>query len=145
MKFALAILLMFAGNAHGKTAPQEMTEFNKTCPAPTICVELSESLYACESGEKKSCDSFVDYFKKALPEYDCQRKLDSKQTAKYIVPAYWLCDSHDIYVNALSKLKSKKAQRLYGSKELRATLDGHIAEDHLEKSKKVGRKLKLPK
>lgn len=125
-----------------KVAPQEMKEFNKLCPTPLLCQTMYENLQQCEKGQKKECSLFIDNYKKALPEYDCQRSFDSTAKEKYIVPAIWLCETHEYFLNSLSKMKSLKAQRLYGSPELREVLDDYLAEEHRKKSIRVGQRLR---
>jgi hypothetical protein len=141
-RLILTLIFLIGAFSEAKIAPKEMTEFNKKCPAPKLCETIYENLQSCDKGNKHQCSQFVDNFQKALPEYDCQRSFDSTVKEKYIVPAIWLCETHEYFLNELSKMKTKKAKQLYGSKELRTTLDGHLAEEHLEKSKKVEKKLK---
>lgn len=103
------------------------------CPAPDICNKLYDSKVACEKNHKK-CDSFVSVFKKILPKYDCRRKQDTVP-----VPAAWLCSSFEDSLQLLSTLKNRKAKKLFGSKELRQTLDGNIAEVFYKKSEEAGK------
>ena len=135
------VLVFFVGLfGEAKVAPKDMTEFNKKCPTPKLCETIYENLQSCGNGNKHKCSQFVDNYRKALPEYDCQRSFDSAITKKYIIPAIWLCDAHEYFLTALSKMKTKKAQRLYGSKELRVTLDGALGEEHRKQSEKQGRR-----
>jgi hypothetical protein len=105
------------------------------CPAPEICNELFNLSERCEKGTRKECIKFVENYQKAILRYDCQKD-------GFNVPAIHLCSGWDRYLEILSKLKFKKAKMLYGSEDLRKTLDGATAEDHLEKSKKIGKKFK---
>lgn len=134
----LVLLLVFVGQtATAKVAPATLDEFNKTCPTPKLCETLDKNLDACESGDQATCKIFVANYRKALPEYDCQRPFDVTPTEKYTVPAIWLCDGHEKFLNALAKMKSPEARKLYGSKALRASLDGALAEGHLRKSERI--------
>jgi hypothetical protein len=135
--FPLAVILLFTFRTEAKHAPKHMSVFNKTCPAPALCYALYNNLESCEKENNKTCAKFIYNLRKALPEYDCQRTAEKNSSEKYIVPALWLCDGHDRYLDALSKLKSKKAKMLYGSKLFRSALDGATAEDHFKKSKRV--------
>jgi hypothetical protein len=84
---------------------------------------MSRNIKNCKGRNKKECDEFIDNFWKALPEYDCQRSYDATPTAKYIVPAIWLCkEGGDSFYRFLSKMKSEKALKLFGSKQFRARL-----------------------
>jgi hypothetical protein len=141
MKYLL-LSFFLSFNIQAKPAPKNMKEFNKTCPTPKLCNELYSEKEACEKKDSGACDRFVNVLRKALPEYDCQRDFDKSNGQKYIVPAIWLCDGHDSYLDALSKLKTKNAKKLYGSKLFRNALDGASAEEHLENSKKVEKTLK---
>ena len=140
-KFMLCLALILGLSSWAKLAPPGMTEFNKKCPTPKLCDKLYEEVKSCKSGKKSACDRFVRNYERALPEYDCQRSFDSTDIEKHIVPAIWLCDTHEYFLEELSKMKSQKARRLYGSKKLRDTLDGALAETHFEKSQRVERNL----
>ena len=128
-------VLMMGLAAEAKLAPPDMKVFNKTCPTPKLCDVIYENLQACERGNKKQCSQFVDNYRLAIPAYDCQRKFDSSPKENDIVPAIWLCETHEYFLKSLFKMKSKKAKRLFHSQELRTTLDGALAEEYLEKSK----------
>lgn len=109
--------------------------FNKECPTPKLCEKMYEELQFCEKGLKKQCNRFVDNFRKVLPKYDCKRSFDTLP-----VSAIWHCDSHETFLNALAKMKTSKALNLYGSQELRNTLDGDLAEEHRKKSENTEKK-----
>lgn len=141
-RLIFALVFFIGALSEAKVAPTDMIEFNKNCPTPKLCEKIYENLQLCEKGNKLQCNQFVDNFRKTLPEYDCQRNFDSTAKEKYIVSAIWLCETHEYFLNALSKMKTRKARQLYGSKELRSTLDGALAEEHLDQSKKVEKKLK---
>lgn len=116
-------------------------EYNVKCPAPKICETISNNLELCERGVKKECSDFIKNYKLALPKYDCQPK-DAKPTDTYVMSAIATCDNHEYLLNSLSKMNSLQAKKLYGSSELRAILDGDLAEQHLKKSKSVEKSLK---
>jgi hypothetical protein len=130
----LALLLYISFNLHNYAiaASDKSKDAIKKCPAPEICDILYSSVEKCEKGDQKKCLEFVDNYKKSLPKYDCQQN-------KYNVPAIHICSGWDRYLDILSKLNLKKAKRLYGSEALRNTLDGSTAEEHLKKSKMVGK------
>ena len=138
----IALIFLYALICDAKVAPKGMTEFNKTCPTPKLCEKIYENLEDCKKGIKKQCDTFVNNYKKTLSFYDCQRSFDATSTEKYVVPASWLCESNEYFLNELSKMKSKKARTLYGSQALRDSLDGELAETHRAESEKVGKSSK---
>ena len=111
----------------------------KTCPMPKLEGEIQKALDENKKApnDEKKADVFVKLFEKALPTYDCMRDYDSSP-----VPAWWLSNNGELWINHLSNLKTKKAKKLYGSSSLRNTLDGEIAEIHLEKSLQVEKELK---
>ena len=131
-RFALVMFALLSfPNAFAKKAPPTMKEFNKKCPAPELCKEMSRSMDGCQSGKKDACSEFVNSYRKLLPEYDCQRSFDSTPTENYTVPAIWLCeDTHEKFLDFLSKMKAPNSVKLFGSQELRDTLDGHLAEEY---------------
>jgi hypothetical protein len=126
-------LFVFSVAAFAKVAPSEMKEFNKTCPAPKLCETTFDSMEICRKAPK-NCDAFLVNYGKLLPEYDCQRSFDRTKTTNYIVPAIWLCENHEEMLGFLSRLKTRKAQRLFGSSDLRKSLDGELAENYRKKS-----------
>jgi hypothetical protein len=136
----LSGLLTFSATSFSAEAPKDMKEFNKTCPAPTLCKQIQQEMETCKT--KKSCEAFLTSYKKLLPQYDCQRPFDRTATKNYIVPAIWLCEDHEELLGFLSKMKSKNAQKLFGSSALRSSLDGELAENYKKKSLAVGKKLK---
>jgi hypothetical protein len=109
----------------------------ETCPAPKICDDLYINMENCNKDHKK-CDPFLITFEKVLPKYDCRRNL----LDKFTMSASTFCDSYENAVELISKLKSKKAKKIFGSDAFRATLDGALAEDYRAKSEKVGKQLK---
>jgi hypothetical protein len=97
-------------------------------------------------------------FWKLLPDYDCQRPFDATPTQNFTVPAIWLAGDGplDDYVRLLARLAKSSsrsaskvyspgaidaAQRLFGSKEFRHILDGELAEEYLQQSIAVERRL----
>jgi hypothetical protein len=135
---------MVANTAAADEAPPGMTKFNVECPAPRLCKVLEASYLGCLKGLSYSCDTFVDAYWQATPKYDCQRPFDATPTRKYIVPAIWLCGSAEgeQYVNLLARLKTSRAQRLFASPQFRQTLDGALAEEFLDKSLNLEKRMK---
>ena len=126
-------------------APLGMTEFNIVCPAKKLQPEFDAAYHDCNNGyENGSCGRFVTLFRELLPGYDCQRSFDSTADKKYVVPAVWLLGDGALedYVRLLSKLKNTDAIELFASKEFRAVLDGALAEDYAERSRKAEKRLK---
>ena len=115
-----------------------------SCPSMQICPQFKNDLDTCSKNRKsKICDRFVEDFRKLTPRYECKRSFDTKP-----VPAVWLCDVgstpglHERAVALLSKLKLKKAQLFFASDELRSTLDGEVAEEFMDKSTALSKRLK---
>jgi hypothetical protein len=136
-------ILLSASVAAGQ-APQGMTMFNRTCPAPTLLPKLEVSYQGCVRKQQSACDDFVVVFRDLLAEFDCQRPFDATPAANYTVPAIWLAGepSLDKYMSLLSKLTSKSAKKLFASPEFRAVLDGDFAEIYRKRSEVAERKLK---
>lgn len=134
------VLFIFSATSYAKEAPKEMKEFNKTCPAPSLCKQIQKDVEACKS--KKRCEAFLSSYQKLLPEYDCQRKFDHTSTKDYIVPAIWLCENHEELLGFLSKMKSVNARKIFGSPALRNSLDGALVEEYFSRSLKVEKNLK---
>ena len=143
MKIIILIITIFlSSNVFAKEAPPEMTKFNVKCPANKLCDEIETEYQRCKpSGMGKDCNAFIDLLKKLSPEYDCQRSFDQN----YIVPAVWLCRNRrendapffDAYFHLLPQLNFKKARQYFGSELFRNILDGHYAEEYMEKSLQV--------
>lgn len=131
--------LLLASVVAAKEAPHGMKVFNKNCPAPVLCKKVSEDMELCKS-KKKNCDSFLSNYWKLLPEYDCQRPFDHTPKVDYIVPAVWLCGNDEELLRFLSKMKSPGALKLFGSDELRNSLDGDLAEEYLDMSLAASKK-----
>ncbi len=124
----LGASVVYAG---GHKAPADMHTFNVTCPAKELLPRIDFTYHRCNNGDEKSCESFVVFMRKALPEYDCQRSFDGD----YVVPALWLSDAAtEDYVRLLSNLKFIEARKLFGSAEFRAVLDGALAEEYEARS-----------
>jgi hypothetical protein len=141
-------------------APRDMRQFNVTCPASKLLPFLDANYHECSNGfVNGSCEMFVDIFRELLPEYDCQRTCDSSPTKNYIVPAIWLAGDAALrdYIHLLWRMSSSKdkvftkedfyrtteeAKRLFGSKEFRNILDGHLGETYRPLSIKVENELK---
>jgi len=123
-----------------RVAPAAMKEFNKSCPAPKLCLEVNELVAGCKK-DKQKCDLFIEQFEKLLPEYDCQRSFDATPDIKYIVPALWICDSRGEYLETVSKLGTSKAKRLFGSAQFRSALEGagHLEEVYVPLSLSVSK------
>ncbi len=140
-KLIIMIILFLASTiSYAKESDKGTKVFNKTCPAPSLCKQIQKELEECKM--KKNCEAFLSSYQKLLPEYDCQRKFDHTPTKDYIVPAIWLCENHAELLEHLSKINSKKAQKIFGSSALRNSLDGDLAEQYLQKSLKVEKTLK---
>lgn len=139
MKFyrPAAIILLFAVNASAADSV-------KACPADQLCPKFKATIERCSKNRKsKSCDDFVNHYKKLASTYDCKRPFDTEP-----VPAVWLCDDgstpgpHERGAALLSKLRTKTAMAFFASEKFRSTLDGDIAEQFMEKSKKLSKRLK---
>ncbi len=153
-------VLVLAAPAFGVEAPPGMSQFNVTCPVPTVLPVLDRAYHECSNGHVNgSCETFIESFRKLVPEYDCQRPFDATPSRNYIVPAIWLAGDGALedYVRLLWRLASSKdkvltekyfrnaiagAKELFGSKEFRRVLDGHLAETYLSLSSSVERELK---
>lgn len=129
------LLLSFSVRSEVKQLSSVARVFNTECPAPKLCEKMYDDLQSCEKGLNQECDNFVDNFRKLLQKYDCKRSFDTLP-----VFAIWLCDSHEGFLDALAKMKTPKALELYGSQELRNTLDGHLGQEHRARSKSVEKK-----
>lgn len=133
----LSLVSLAQGGGH--KAPDDLREFNVTCPAKELLPKLDLAYHRCNNGRQESCESFVSLFRQALPEYDCQRRFDKN----YVVPALWLADAADEdYIRLLSRLKLPHAQQLFASPEFREVLDGALAEEYGPLSRKAEKKLK---
>ena len=144
ISFVIALLSLLSANLLASEAPSNMTQFNVKCPAPLLLPKLDAAYHECgHELAGKNCDTFVSLFKQLLPEYDCQRSFDHSAEKDYIVPAVWLAGAaHEDYVHLLSTLKQHNARCLFGSAKFRATLDGALAEDYSDASKRVEHRLK---
>jgi hypothetical protein len=156
---ALLILpLGFGVKASCNEAAMTMKQFNFTCPMRELLPVLDRDYHECNNGFDGSCEKFVATFWKLLPEYDCQRPFDATPTQNFIVPAIWLAGDGPLedYVRLLAHLAKSRAmsasrlyspgaidaaQRLFGSKEFRHILDGELAEEYLQQSIAVERRL----
>jgi hypothetical protein len=139
----LACLLLSPTAVLASEAPSGMTQFNVMCPAQRLLSELDAAFHECghELGGK-SCSTFVSLFRQLLPEFDCQRPFDHSPSKDYVVPAVWLAGAaHEDFVHLLSTLQLPAARCLFGSAAFRATLDGALAEDYSDKSRRVERAL----
>ena len=126
--FFFPIMPMAAGAIE---APPGQTVFNQTCPAKTELPRLEAAYQQCRLRDKKSCQLFVNIFKKLMPVYDCQRDFDKTPEHNYLVPAIWLAGPKlENYVHLLSQLNLVSAQRLFGSQAFRDILDGALAEEY---------------
>lgn len=106
------------------------------CPMPDLGdrIEIAYSDCVKHPGDSKKERVFVDLLKKAMCKYDCLRPGDSEP-----VPAWWLCDDEHAWrwLTLLSKLPSRPAKDLFGSKLFRDTLDGYIAGSFFEESLRI--------
>ena len=139
--FYSLVLFGLSVTAYAKLAPKEMKEFNKACPAPELCEQITKDMDICKS-KSKGCEAFLSNYKKLLLEYDCQRKFDHTPRVDYLVPAIWLCENHGVLIGYLSKMKSANARKIFGSSALRNSLDGALAEEYFNMSLKVEKSLK---
>jgi hypothetical protein len=141
----LTALLLLCSTSLAREAPEGMVRFNELCPAERLAKEFDRSYHQCKNGyENGSCNRFIKFFQELLPEYDCQRPIDSTPTKKYVVPAIWLLGDaeHEDYVQLLSSMKQAEARTLFASKEFRTTLDGALAERFWAASERTERQLK---
>ena len=142
-------------------APADMHKFNVECPAAKLAPALDRAYHECRNGYEIAdggCPKFLAVFKQLLPTYDCQRPFDASPTKNYVVPAVWLTGDAEFedYVDLLWRMVSRKdkmfrdkyfrsvsdsAQRLFASDEFRETLDGALAEEYLDRSKRLQRAL----
>lgn len=157
MKRLPLLLAFFAGSALGIEAPDGMTQFNVTCPAPKLLPLLDAAYHECNKGfVNGSCERFVETFRQLTPVYDCQRPFDAAAGKNYIVPAVWLAGigALEDYIALLAKLSSRKdkmfsdkwfkrartdARELFGSEAFRGILDGHMAEKYRPLSRRLER------
>lgn len=113
------------------------------CSAHKMCSDFSVYEAKCRADQnEKDCQEFVNLFDKLAIKNDCKRKLD-----KAPVPSVWICDEvmeestypklFERSATTLSKLKHPFALKFYGSETFRSTLDGAVAEEHLENSLKL--------
>lgn len=158
---ALRMILLpaFTTSVMAAEAPATMHQFNVTCPAAKLAPALDRAYHECRNGydiPEGGCPKFLTIFKQLLPTYDCQRPFDASPTKNYVVPAIWLTGDAEFedYTDLLWRMASRKdrmfgdksfreisdsAQRLFASHEFRDALDGALAEEYLEKSKKLQR------
>jgi len=129
------------------------TEPNSSCPATTVLPQLDAAYHACANGYVDgSCQRFLEAFKQVTGRYDCQRSFETAP-----VPAVWLASTGalDDFVSLVWRLASEKqfndklykgirteARTFFGSEEFRGVLDGDLAEEYVERSLAVQRKLK---
>jgi hypothetical protein len=154
----LILTLGFCFKAPCTEATRSMKQFNVICPARELLPELDRAYHECDNSFDGSCEKFVATFRKLLPDYDCQRPFDATPTQNFIVPAIWLAGDGplDDCVRLLARLAKSSArsasklyspgaidaaQRLFGSKEFRHILDGELAEEYLQQSIAVERRL----
>jgi len=130
-------------------------EPNRECPAAKLLPEIDSAYHEGSHGfVNGSCELFVTTFRQLIPKYDCQRAFDNSP-----VPAIWLANSAAVedYLKLLSRLAAKNdrvlsgqwfskacsmAKELFGSAEFRDVLDGSLAEDYGDLSRRVERNLK---
>lgn len=146
----LCLLLLLASN-FVEAEQSDTTELNKTCPAQQLCPDLEKYYQVCRKNPTtKSCMNFIETMKKLSPVYDCSRSFDKGG----IVPAIWLCgenrrqsgaDYTESYYELLFKLKIKEAKEYFASPLFRSVLDGSMAEEYYDKSKKLEKKLQKNK
>ena len=157
MKRLPLLLALLTQTALAVEAPEGMTQFNSTCPAPKLLPVLDAAYHECNKGfVNGSCERFVETFKQLTPEYDCQRSFDATAGKNYVVPAVWLAGSGALedYIALLARLSSPKdklfsgkwfisartdARELFGSKAFQRVLDGHMAERYLPLSRRLER------
>jgi hypothetical protein len=121
------------------------------CPKPEYFLRVNDAYRDClkDPGNKSKANGFVELLEKLMYRYDCRRNYDSEP-----IPAWWLCgegsdyqkvssrEDPDKWFSLLSKLKTLKARKLFGSKLFRSTLDGEIAEIYFEASENAEKQLK---
>lgn len=143
----LATLLVTTAACNEKKAEEakieKVTISDFSCADMALCEDLRISEEMCRgTKEPANCAKFVATFEKLAVTSDCQRKFDTKP-----VPSIWVCDegseegSPKIFersADTLSKIDLPAAKKFYGSEAFRSTLDGGVAETHMQKSKEVG-------
>lgn len=113
------------------------------CEAHNDCSAFRDYEAKCRLDmNEKDCLQFVGLFEKLAVKKDCRRKFDTD-----VVTSAWICDEDaeesafpklfERSVTTLSKLKYPLAKRFFGSEVFRSTLDGDLAAEHLERSKKI--------
>jgi hypothetical protein len=123
------------------SAPQEKPF--KYCVAHSNCSGLRNYEAKCRLDQnEKDCREFVSLFEKMAIKNDCKRTFDTGA-----VPSVWICDEDaeesafpklfERSATTLSTLKYPFAIKFYGSEAFRSTLDGAIAEEHLQRSKNI--------
>lgn len=119
--------------AYAESSPEWVK--TPTCKTPKICYDIDGALEDCKAKKKKACDRFVDLYKEALADYQCPELAKGQDVA----PTIQRCGGQERYLEFLSKLKSKKARKVFGSPELRKTLDGDLAETYQDASIAAGK------
>lgn len=113
------------------------------CPMPKLADHIEKAYNDClqHPGNFEKERIFVDLLEKTMHKYDCLRPGDSEP-----VPAWWLSDPEDVWnwFTLLSKLPSRQAKELFGSKLFRDTLDGYFSEGFFHASLKVEGELDEP-
>jgi hypothetical protein len=130
VRVTLFILLAFIGSS---------SFAQDACPAPKLLAEFDSAFHECSHGmQNGSCKRFVEIFRQLIPKYDCRRSFDTSP-----VPAAWLASSAALedYVRLLSTLHDAAARKLFSSAEFREILDGALAEDYMELSRKVEKEM----
>ena len=150
---ATALLLIAIGASSQASAASELPI--AACPAQELLPLLDSNYHECNRGFLNgSCEKFVDVFSNLTGRYDCRRSFDHDP-----VPAIWLSGSAatEDFVALLARLAESepeseasrklnekaraKARHLFGSQSLRDVLDGDLAEQYLERSRRMGKHL----
>lgn len=117
------------------------SEFSK-CPMPQLCREIQivyDDLLNTPN-EPGKISVFLRLIEKSFYKYDCKRSYDINP-----VPALWLCEDMEKWIDYLSKMDSKEAKKLFGSELFRSVLDGALQEQYFQLSKETEYKLNNPK
>ncbi len=152
--------LVFSSPLFAIERPAGIQKFNITCPASKLLPVIDTAYHDCHNGfVNGSCERFVETFQQLLPKYDCQRPVDATPKKNYTVPAIWIASEGAVedYTRLLFRLSSPNdkmfsdkwfqkatldAKKLFGSQKFRDILDGALAEEYVEKSIKVEKRMK---
>lgn len=106
------------------------------CIRSPLCDELNDLSFDCgETYKQETCEKFVETFEKALAPQVCDEpKTKSRRILEFCVHKAGN-PFISIYYDRLAELPFGKGIKLYSSQKLRDSMDGQVAEAHLERSK----------